>query len=264
MTPPDRPRKSAAWWDDFWARPLAATGRALTCRRTAEEALRLLRPALAQLPPGGRLRLLDLGCGHGDLTLHLLRESRLDVVALDVSAAALDQFQARLRQPTTLDAIYAAAPRQAKRLSLIRGSVYELPFPDGAFDAVVSFGYASAASYEGAEREVARVLRPGGIAVVDFANPSLYHWLGAPRSTLRWYRRFRDPSQSSTYHFGWRGLRRHFGSAGLQLDGLRYLNAYPPSERIARRPGSAPLDAALAWLAGPLLGRVLLARLRRR
>src|SRR5436190_7267539 len=157
-TPPstEPQRKSAAWWDAFWHRPLSATGRALTCRRTAEEALRLLAPELNRLPSGERLRLLDLGCGHGDLTVNLLNEPRLQIVGLDLSAAALAQFQGRLPMCLPDDV--------ACRLALTRASVYELPFPDAMFDAVVSFGYASAASYDGAEWEVARVLRPGGVA----------------------------------------------------------------------------------------------------
>ena len=89
------------------------------------------------MPAGGRLRVLDLGCGHGDLTPLLLDDSRLEIVALDLSAGALGQFRARL------------GDRLPERLTLARASVYELPFPDGAFDAVVSFGYASAASYDG-------------------------------------------------------------------------------------------------------------------
>lgn len=245
-----RERKSAAWWDDFWRRPLAATGRALTCRRTAEEALRLLEPELRRLPAGQHLRVLDLGCGHGDLTPLLLREPRLEIVGLDLSAAALGQFRIRL------------GGHLPERLALLQGSVYELPFPNDAFDAVVSFGYASAASYDGAEREVARVLRPGGVAVVDFANPSVYHWLAAPLPTLRWLQRYRDPAQAQ-YHFGWRGLRQHFGTAGLRLEARRYVNAYPPLERLAGQPWSAALDRRLARLAGPALGRVLLARFRR-
>jgi ubiquinone/menaquinone biosynthesis C-methylase UbiE len=263
-------RKSAAWWDDFWRRPLAATGRALTCRRTAEEALRLLRPELSVLRPGQRLRVLDLGCGHGDLTLHLLCDERLEIVALDLSASALRQFAARVktagdappRDRVTLARAEATTPGYSDRLALARASVYELPFPDAAFDAVVSFGYASAASYDGAEREVARVLRSGGVAVVDFANPSLYRWLAAPRPTLRWLRRYRDPMQSQ-YHFGRLGLRQHFGPAGLTLEDVAYVNAYPPLERLAGQPWIAALDRRLSALAGPVLGRVLLARLRR-
>lgn len=246
-----RERKSAAWWDEFWRRPLAATGRALTCRRTAEAALDLFAPDLARLAPHERLRVLDLGCGHGDLTPLLLADPRLEIVALDLSAAALGRFRARLGAPLP------------DRLSLTRASVYELPFPDGAFDAVVSFGYASAASYEGVEWEVARVLRPGGVAVVDFANPSLYHWLAAPRATWRWLRRYRDAEQAQ-YHFGRLGVGRHFEPAGLSLEALRYVNAYPPLERLARQPWSATLDRRLSAIAGPVLGRVMLARLRRK
>jgi SAM-dependent methyltransferase len=246
-------RKSAAWWDAFWNRPLNARGRELTGRRTAEETLRLLAPELARLPSGQRLRVLDLGCGHGDLTPQLLRDARLEIVAMDLSAAALGQFRARLDGPPSLE---------VDRLALVRASVYELPFPDRSFDAVVSFGYASAASYEGAEREVARVLRPGGVAVVDFANPSLYHWLAAPRPTWRWLSRYRNASEAQ-YHFGRRGLTRHFGPAGLRLERVRYVNAYPPLERLAGQPWSAALDRSLAAIWGPLLGRVLLAKLRR-
>ena len=248
--PPDAPRtcKSGDWWDRFWQRPTAARGRELTRRRTAEVTLDLLRPELDRLPPGRRLRVLDLGCGNGDLTPLLLVEPRLDVWALDLSAVALAQFRERVGR--------------RDRLQLVRASVYDLPFPDGAFDAVMSFGYASAASYEGARDEVARALRPGGVAVVDFANPTLYHWLATPRATLRWYRRFRDPRQGQ-YHFGRRGLAEHFGPAGLRLERVSYLNAYPPLGRLASL-ATAPLgDRLLSRALGPALGRVLLAKLRK-
>jgi SAM-dependent methyltransferase len=249
-----RERKSAAWWDDFWRRPQAATGRLLTCRRTAEEALRLLAPELDRLAPSHRARVLDLGCGPGDLTSLLLDEPRLTIVGLDLSTEALGSFRSRIAG--------GVSPERERRLALARASVYELPFRDGTFDVVVSFGYASAASYRGAEWEVASVLRPGGVAVIDFANPSLYHWLAAPRPTLRWLRRYRDPSQAQ-YHFARLGIRQHFSPAGLQVEAIRYVNAYPPLERLAGQRWSAALDRRMASLAGPLLGRVLLVRLRR-
>jgi SAM-dependent methyltransferase len=252
--PTGRARKTAAWWDDFWRRPQSARGRAVTCRRTAEQALELLRgephrhAGRSELP--SRVRVLDLGCGDGEITELLLADPRLDVVALDLSAEALVQLRSR-RTASARD-----------RLRSVRGSAYELPFRDRAFDAVVSFGYASAASYDDVEREVARVLRPNGIAVVDFANPSLYHWVADARGTLRWYRRFRS-SADAQYHFGRRGLARHFRPAGLVLEAVRYVNAYPPVGLLTRLPCVDLIDRALSRVLGPLLGRVLLAKLRR-
>jgi hypothetical protein len=87
--------------------------------------------------------------------------------------------------------------------------------------------------------------------------------LASPAPTLRWHRRFRAPREAQ-YHFGWRGLREHFGPAGLRLDALRYLNAYPPLGALAGRSWSLKLDRSLSALAGPLLGRVMIARFRRR
>ncbi|HYU21008.1 MAG TPA: class I SAM-dependent methyltransferase [Chloroflexota bacterium] len=254
-----RARKTAAWWDDFWRHRPAAHGRSVTCRRTAEEALSLLAPEVERLSPrvsrasgsGSRLRVLDLGCGDGEITELLLANPRLDLVAIDLSAEALGQFRRRLRG------------HPGRPPPLLRASVYELPFSDAAFDAVVSFGYASAASYSGAQLELARVLRPGGVALVDFANPSLYHWLAEARGTLRWYRRYRRPSDG-LYHFGRRGLAAHFHSADLALEAVRYLNAYPPLGAAVDSPGWVALDRLLASLLGPMLGRVLLAKLRRR
>jgi SAM-dependent methyltransferase len=242
-------RKTPAWWDEFWRRPPGSDGRSTTHRRTAEVALALLDPELRR-SSASRFRLLDLGCGTGDITWHLWERPGLEVVALDFSAEALSQA-ARL--------VIGPEPRP---FHLVRGDAYCLPFGDGAFDAVVSFGYASAASYPGVETEVARLLRPGGVAVVDFANPSLYHWLADPRGTLRWYRRYRDPS-SGQYHFGRRGVPRHFRPAGLVLETVRYLNAYPPLATVAKLPGCAALDRGLARAFGQTLGRVMVVKLRR-
>ena len=55
MQPPAE-RKSADWWDAFWRRPLAATGRTLTCQRTADD----IRSAARE--QGRRFR--DSACGY--------------------------------------------------------------------------------------------------------------------------------------------------------------------------------------------------------
>ena len=70
--------------------------------------------ALAALPPS---RSLDVACGTGFLTRHL----RGDVTALDQSTRMLEVAKARLPQA-----------------NLVQGDALALPFPDDAFDRVVS------------------------------------------------------------------------------------------------------------------------------
>lgn len=69
---------------------------------------------LTALPPA---RTLDVACGTGFLTRHL----RGDVVALDQSAAMLNE-----------------ARRQAPHATLVQGDGLALPFPNDAFDRVVT------------------------------------------------------------------------------------------------------------------------------
>jgi demethylmenaquinone methyltransferase/2-methoxy-6-polyprenyl-1,4-benzoquinol methylase len=56
---------------------------------------------------------------------------------------------------------------------LVQADGLRLPFRDGMFDALtVAFGLRNMASWEGALREMARVLRPGGLLLVmDFSMP---------------------------------------------------------------------------------------------
>jgi SAM-dependent methyltransferase len=115
----------------------------LGTRRVIVAALeRALGPALAGA------RLLDLGCGTGFTLSQLPRGVR--AVGLDYSSTAL-----------------ALATRRATGAGLVRGSAYHLPFADGSFDAALSLDVLEHLQDDrGAAREIARVLRPGGVAVV--------------------------------------------------------------------------------------------------
>jgi SAM-dependent methyltransferase len=62
---------------------------------------------------------------------------------------------------------------------LRQASMRQLPFPDDAFDAALSFGvfyYASAAGMKEAVRELHRVLRPGGLAFVVVRTDADYRF----------------------------------------------------------------------------------------
>jgi len=117
---------------------------------------RRLTARAAQLSGEGRA--LDVACGSGKLTVELLRATGATglVVGLDFSSRMLTVASER-----------AAGP------AYVRGDALQLPFADGVFDAVtVAFGLRNFADPVTGLREMARVLKPGGRALVlEFVRP---------------------------------------------------------------------------------------------
>lgn len=113
-------------------------------------------------PPAGR-RILDCGCGAGDLALELSRDGG-DIVGFDLSPESVRLMGARAAR---LD-----VPAPGGLVSVME----HLPFPDGAFDAVVGKSILHHVEVDASLREVRRVLRPGGVAVFienQVTNPVL-------------------------------------------------------------------------------------------
>jgi ubiquinone/menaquinone biosynthesis C-methylase UbiE len=100
-------------------------------------------------------RIVDVGCGTGDLTARLRSELQADLVAgCDFSAGMLEQAAARTRAVHWLQADAA-----------------RLPFRDGSFDAIVSTeAFHWFPDPDLALREFNRVLAPGGRALVALVN----------------------------------------------------------------------------------------------
>ncbi len=112
--------------------------------------------ALSWLPAQGPV--LEIGPGPGYLLATMAR--RLPAVGVDLSWAMLCQARTRLA-------------RAGVRAELVQGDACALPFPSQSFQAVVlTFAFSAIPDGSRALREVARVLAPGGRAVlVDAGIP---------------------------------------------------------------------------------------------
>ncbi|MGC9169266.1 MAG: class I SAM-dependent methyltransferase [Thermoproteus sp.] len=107
------------------------------------------RRQLATLLPQNARRVLDAGCGPGNMTRHLISAGRY-VIGLDYSAEML----------------------KAMRLDIdkVQGVFEMLPFRDGAFDvAVLAYALHAARDLERALAELTRVAR--GVAAVSMGKP---------------------------------------------------------------------------------------------
>ncbi|HEX4960066.1 MAG TPA: class I SAM-dependent methyltransferase [Thermoanaerobaculia bacterium] len=163
-----------------------------------EEAERLEKEAsvrrvgyYAKLLPAGCQSILDLGCGNG-YAVTAWREAGARAIGVDISRYRLARWVAEHRESRPL----------------IVADARHLPFRPGTFDAVISSGMiehvgvrestnpytVSAESDQDESRaqvtgEVARVLRPGGTAYLDFPNGAfpIDFWHGDQVGSLRWH-----------------------------------------------------------------------------
>ncbi|OGS49115.1 MAG: hypothetical protein A3K68_01685 [Euryarchaeota archaeon RBG_16_68_13] len=118
---------------------------------------------VSQMAPRPGQTVLDLGCGTGTLAILLKQaEPRARVVGLDADRRIL---------------VIARAKAAAAHVDIEwdHGMAHDLPYPDGAFDAVVASLVLHHLSHEEkvqALRDVRRVLRPGGsFHAADFGVP---------------------------------------------------------------------------------------------
>ena len=125
-----------------------------------------LRYLLEDLEPV-RGKVLDVGCGAGSVAKAVKRERPdLEVIGCDMSRSALD-----------------AAEAEPEGVAFRIGQAEKLPFGDGEFDFVWMFDVLEHVDHpERVLREVARVLRPGGVFHIVLpleGQPwTLYHFLG--------------------------------------------------------------------------------------
>jgi ubiquinone/menaquinone biosynthesis C-methylase UbiE len=114
------------------------------------------------LPPGGLF--LEIGCGRGVGAALLLREfSPAAVHAMDLDEDMINEARKYLN----------GAEKQ--HIHLYVGDAMQLPYQDAAVDAVFGFGVLHhLPDWPGGMREIARVLKPGGIYFLEEFYPPVY------------------------------------------------------------------------------------------
>ncbi len=121
----------------------------------------MLTVDFGQLPVGPGSRVLDLGCGAGRHAFEVFRRG--------AHVLALDTDLGELRQVSAMFAAMAESGEvpEGATAATAAGDATCMPFDDGSFDVVIAAEVLEhIPSDQVAMREIARVLRPGGIAAV--------------------------------------------------------------------------------------------------
>ena len=195
----------------------AEWSRAVFAQRTGEVAA-FLAPHLR-----AGMRLLDCGCGPGSITVDLARTvAPGEVIGIDLREDALAHGRA------------LALERGIANLTFEAASVYQLPYPDGAFNAAFACAVLQhLAAPIAALREMRRVLTPGGVigivdgsATITFRYPTnslLDKW-----DRLRALEREHNAGRPSDA-LRLRALLREAGFARTQASGDMVTEAGPPA-----------------------------------
>jgi SAM-dependent methyltransferase len=184
---------------------------------------RLTRYPIPAFPlgPGEGRSVLDVGCNWGRWTVAATRAG-WRATGIDPKQKAIAAAR-RVAEQLGVDAQYAV------------GDARQLPFPDGAFDAVFSYSvlqHLSKADVRLAVAEAGRVLRSGGTAWIEMPNAH-----GLLNAVRRAGRGFAEGSGFDVRYWTPAELRETFAAIGtveLLADGFLTLNPQPTDLDLLR------------------------------
>ena len=138
--------------------------------------LAALRKGLVSVPAGGRV--LDIPCGTGRFTWHLA-EAGYRTFASDISSEMMAVARQAKPDSTALNASFFA------------GDIFQLPFPDRSFDAVLCIRFMNLVERSTRLRAVREMARVADVLVISY-----YH-----KYTLKYFTRW------MRHRIGWPGKR---------------------------------------------------------
>lgn len=206
-------QESSRYLDERYARP--------SCDQLSYQNRRRLALELLGRGPG---RVIDIGSGPGVFTSELLARG-FKITEVDVSLEMLRESRHRIQQGPS-----------ARHVLFIEGRLPNLPVVDSTFDAVLCIGVLAYLGDPAASlREIRRVLKPGGIVVLQVSNAL------CPTSRLhsllrRGYRRLGEALGGTAYPhlriplatFRLRDLRQALEMARLRVDSWARYDFRPP------------------------------------
>ncbi len=151
--------------------------------------LNYMAAMLADFTPGGKV--IDIGCGTGEM-LEVLRAHQLQAFGLDFSFKMLEAI---------------ANSSLEYSFPLINGEIEALPFHEESFDGVICAGVIEYLNEDQkALKEIARILKPGGFAIITLSNrlsparilePVVHSLLG--QKIKRWIKKVLFKKQTMLY-----------------------------------------------------------------
>lgn len=185
------------------------------------------------VPRGGRI--LDLGCGVGDLTARLAGlVPDGEVVGVDAAADMVDTARASVHEPNV-------------RFATARAQELDTVAAENAFDAVVSVAvlhWIPAAEHPLVLAQVARVLRPGGVLRAEFGGAGQ---IAAVRDVLDAESTALGGGRSPWYFPDVDEYRALLAQAGFAVDGDGWVRL------VRQRRSFADEPAFVGWLRSQVL-----------